>query len=302
MANPNFPSDGQSERIDALVHPDGTVYLKAGIGSITVTGADNNSAGHLVGTHLDAATAGSTDPVVVAAGLNGTTVKHLALDSSGRLIPVGQDAVGGAPTVNPFGVAGFDGTDLQYLTVGSDGRLQIAGPDAAGAAPTINPIATAWWDGTLLRRPRTDTNGYTLPVGSGYTDGSGTVFNQRFPNVFKTVSATASGNTAVWTPTSGKKFRLMRFCVSLTSNVAISSGAVVTVKFQDATTDTAFFWSVFVPTTAVTTGAGDSFVSPWIDLGGAGFLSAAANNVLNVNLSATLTSGACRVMAAGTEE
>jgi hypothetical protein len=126
-----------------------------------------------------------------------------------------------------------------------------------------------------------------------------TVAGLRTPAVFKTVQATASGNTALWTPTSGTKFRVMKYMVVITGNASLASSGVLTIVFQDATTATAFAIDVYVPATGLAGGA--DFVSPWIDLGN-GFLSATANNVLNVNLSAALTAGNVRVVAIGTEE
>jgi hypothetical protein len=124
---------------------------------------------------------------------------------------------------------------------------------------------------------------------------------RRAPTVFKTAQATASGNTAVWTPGSGNKFRLLKVFVELTDNASLASGAVLTISFQDATTAINIAFDVFVPTTAVTTVIGDGLEQE-LDLGDFGILSAAANNVLNVNLSATLSTGNVRVIAMGTEE
>jgi hypothetical protein len=121
----------------------------------------------------------------------------------------------------------------------------------------------------------------------------------RTPTVFKTASATASGNTALWTPASGNKFRLMRFMVQITGNSTTASGAVVTVSFQDSASATNIAMDAFVPSASL--GTGDDFISPWVDLGN-GFLSAAANNVLNINLSSALTGGNVRVTVCGTEE
>jgi hypothetical protein len=128
---------------------------------------------------------------------------------------------------------------------------------------------------------------------------SATVFI-RTPNIFKTAQATASGNTAVWTPTSGKKFRLMRFIIDVTSNSSQVSGGVITFNFQDASSALGLSFDAFVPTTAVTTVLG-GYTSGWIDIGN-GFLSALANNVLNINLSAALATGNVRITVCGTEE
>jgi hypothetical protein len=148
--------------------------------------------------------------------------------------------------------------------------------DVAGNARTaLKSVTSAYWNGASFDQVRT-------------------------PNIFKTAQATSSGNTALWTPTSGKKFRLMRFMVQVTGNALTSGGAVITVSFQDSTTAMNIAMDVFVPgSTAFSNG--DDFVSPWVDLGN-GFLSAAANNVLNVNLSAALSPGNVRVTCCGTEE
>lgn len=122
----------------------------------------------------------------------------------------------------------------------------------------------------------------------------------RTPNVYRTVSAAASGDTAIWTPASGKKFRLMRYMLSVTANAARATAGVITVALRDSTTAINLTHSIFVPGAAATTlGAVDD--SNWIDLGN-GILSAAANNVLNINLSSGLTAGNFRIIVCGTEE
>ncbi|WP_157985422.1 hypothetical protein [Lentzea terrae] len=122
----------------------------------------------------------------------------------------------------------------------------------------------------------------------------------KVPNIAKTVTATASGNTAVWTPTSGKKFRLQRYRIDVTADAATSGGAVIDAVLRDgSTTELAAALSLYVPSAA---GTGIGVVSTgWVDLG-QGVLSAAANNVLNCNLSAALTAGKARVVCAGIEE
>lgn len=122
----------------------------------------------------------------------------------------------------------------------------------------------------------------------------------RTPTIFKTVQATASGNTAVWTPTAGKKFRLMRYRITLTENAIRAAAGVITVQFEDSATLIGAADDVWVNTTAPT-GSACQFVSPWIDLGN-GILSAASNDVLNINLSAALTAGNFRIDVCGTEE
>jgi hypothetical protein len=123
----------------------------------------------------------------------------------------------------------------------------------------------------------------------------------RASTVFRTVAATASGNTVIWTPGSGNKFRLLQLFIQVSDNASLAAGGVLTVDIQDATTSTNITFSVFVPTTAVTTVIGDG-AEVSLNLGAIGILSAAANNTLNVNLSVALATGVCRIIAMGTEE
>ncbi len=116
----------------------------------------------------------------------------------------------------------------------------------------------------------------------------------------RTVSASASGSTALFTPTTGKKFRILSYVIEVTSNASLAAGAVLVIKLLDSAADINHAHSVFVPTTAVTTG-GPSLLALSVDLG-QGILSGLANNVLNVNLSAALATGACRITAMVCEE
>jgi hypothetical protein len=136
------------------------------------------------------------------------------------------------------------------------------------------------------------TSGGTLPAMSAF----------RIPNIFKTAAATNFGNTAAWTPTSGKKFRLMRYQIELTENATLGVAALLTVKFQDATTDFGFQHDEYVPAAAGAV-TGEAWRSGWIDMGN-GYLSAAANNVLNFNISgaANLATGNFRINVCGCEE
>jgi len=112
---------------------------------------------------------------------------------------------------------------------------------------------------------------------------------QRTPKVFKAVAATAAGNTALWTPAAGKKFRLMCYMVQVTEQAQQAVGGTLTITlFDGAAGATGQAHDVFVPAASLGT-AGDLYTSPWIDLGN-GFLSAA------------LTAGNVRVICCGTEE
>ena len=120
------------------------------------------------------------------------------------------------------------------------------------------------------------------------------------PQIFKTVQASASGNTAVWTPATGNRFRLLKYRIMITGNATVAAAGVVTITFQDATTATNLSHDVYLNTSALGTVA---FVydSGWTDLGKFGYWSTTANNALNVNLSVALTAGNVRVEVAGVE-
>jgi hypothetical protein len=119
-------------------------------------------------------------------------------------------------------------------------------------------------------------------------------------NVFKTATATASGNTALWTPAGGKKFRLLKYMIQITADAAQSVAGDLDITFQDSASAMPFGFSVFVPSSGGTVFGGGA-MTPWIDIGD-GFLSAVANNVLNINLSAALTGGKVRCQAIGFEQ
>ncbi len=123
----------------------------------------------------------------------------------------------------------------------------------------------------------------------------------RTPTIFKQVTATASGNTAIWTPGTGNKFRLLRFKIQVTGDATQSVAGRITIGLQDATTDVGLSQVVYVPG-AITTPTINDYDSGWIDLGTFGILSASANNVLNINLSAALAAGVVNVIVCGTEE
>jgi hypothetical protein len=118
----------------------------------------------------------------------------------------------------------------------------------------------------------------------------------------KTVTATAAGNTAVWTPTTGTRFRLLAILVELTADATAAAAGTFHVTLQDGATPMNLGWSARVGTTGATTTTTGNVIEPgWCDFR-SGIRSAAINNVLNVNLSAALTAGVVRVTVIGTEE
>lgn len=141
----------------------------------------------------------------------------------------------------------------------------------------------------------------TIGYNYGYYGGVANQWQRiRVSNIIKSVAATASGNTAVWTPTSGLKFRVMKYQIEVTADAATSGGADVDIVLQDASTSIGAGASVYCPAVAGTS-FGNGYTTTWRDLGN-GYVSTTINNVLNVNLSAALSSGKVRVNVAGVEE
>jgi hypothetical protein len=147
--------------------------------------------------------------------------------------------------------------------------------------PAPNPVLS-WYVSPQLNTDATQDN----------------LVGQRTPNIFKTAQALSAGSTPVWTPTSGKKFRFMRYQIQMTDNIAQSNGGVVTLTFFDAATSLSISQDFYIPAAP---SSGSQYNSPWCDLGN-GILSAVANNALNANLSSAIVQGNFRINVCGTEE
>ena len=188
------------------------------------------------------------------------------------------------------------------MVVSGDGTFTGVSATSANAVPVSLASGFGVADGASANAQIGGNNAAALVGNSNSVYNGASWDRQRTPNVFKTAQATASGNTALWTPASGKKFRLMRLFVQVTANAYLDSGAgVLTVTFQDATTGINLAFDVYLPAASVSAPLGDAFASGWIDLGN-GVLSATANNVLNINLSGKVDAGNVRVTCCGTEE
>ena len=222
---------------------------------------------------------------------------------------------GDAPTTAiPSYLLGWNGTQWVPVATATGGALTLDTELPAAVAlsdtmanPTAPPVGACelGWDTSAavwVRRRASythaipiDTIGYAtaypgdigggnnplevLPFGVTGSMGSAML---RTPSVFKTVAAvavTAGTPVAGWTPASGKKFRLMGYALSLSV-----AGAVI---MKDATTE-------LIRTALML--AGDGHESPPM---GNGILSAAANQVLNLDVTAT---GTVSGFLFGTEE
>ncbi len=123
---------------------------------------------------------------------------------------------------------------------------------------------------------------------------------KRTPTVFKHLDTTATGPTALWTPGSGNKFRILKVWVTVSDSATLAVAGRLQIQLYDGATLLPLEADIFVPSTAIDTSG--ALYDRTFDLGSFGILSATANNVLNVVLSVALTAGNCQVIVAGTEE
>lgn len=131
--------------------------------------------------------------------------------------------------------------------------------------------------------------------------GDGTYDRLRTPVTFKTAVASAAGNTAIWTPAAGKRFRLMAYSIEVTGNASMGAAGLNEITLNDAGAAIGQGVSAWFPAAAGTL-LGNVQLSGGMRQLGNGVLSAAANNPLQVNLTTALTAGEVRVNAIGTEE
>jgi hypothetical protein len=142
---------------------------------------------------------------------------------------------------------------------------------------------------------------FVLSAPYGFTSAT-TKDRLRTPFIFKTATVTAAGNTAGWTPAAGKKVRAQRLRFLITGDASLAAASVLNVTFQDAAVATAIpGTSIYLPIAQPASPLPTAYDSGWMDLGN-GILSATINNILNVNLSAALTTGKLVLWVCGTEE
>jgi hypothetical protein len=121
------------------------------------------------------------------------------------------------------------------------------------------------------------------------------------PTIIKSLSWTAAGAQTIWTPASGRKFRLLRYIIGLTADASFTVAAGPPIIFADSGTPViSQAVRFFVPAAA---GAlVGMFTTGWVDLDN-GYLSLAANNILTINSGiAALLTGSYWAVVCGTEE
>lgn len=199
--------------------------------------------------------------------------------SSINPVLVGGAVNGGVIENLQLGVAGGTGYGV-VLAYGSG-----SGPYPAGAAPTYAPdlsSADAYYAAPLLYAGAPNTAAYEM---------------RQSIRKFHDTSATAAGNTAVWTPPASAKFNIMCVGLEVTGDAKAATAGDLVIQLEDASTPIAGMkWQVYIPTTAFS--QSEDFVEPMACFAN-GYLSTTANNVLNVNLSFALTAGAVEIRVWG---
>jgi hypothetical protein len=242
----------------------------------------------------------SITPIVTGAVYNATAPApqdqqgcSLQCDSQGNLLV--NVAVGGGSTVVSENLAQVGGAPISLGQAPAAASLPVI--LTAAQVATLTPLSTV----AVSNFPATQSVSGTVAV-------SNFPATQVSPTIYKTVSVTAgtSGNSAVWTPTAGKKFQLMRFQIT-GCNLTATAASVVTLSFQDAAVGiTIGTYEVLLPAVATATdvlfGGNLNLSDGWIDLGN-GILSSTINNVLNLNVSSAPAgaTGNYRVNVAGIE-
>jgi hypothetical protein len=153
----------------------------------------------------------------------------------------------------------------------------------------------AWTSGTA----NIDIEPWSVPLSAPIAGSNNTLEVQHAPDVFHSVGVNAAGNSLVWTPASGKRFRLLHFFIQPSQDAILTGGADLNVDLRDNNVSIGVTVAFFLLKAMGTA----PYAPIEMDLGPIGYLSSAPNNVLNVNLSAAIPASAqCRVVVMGTEE
>jgi hypothetical protein len=211
----------------------------------------------------------------------------LFLSSSAKSIRFFKDSEG---NLLGFPVVLLDPTNVGSKILGM-GKVSIADPNAANSNARVfgdpeNAIGVGAFVSLLTQAAQMLYN----------NTGTGTMEVQRTPVVFTTNGGfTAAGNTAFWTPAAGKKFRLLGGILTISKEAACAGAQYIMLL------DAAGWIMRFDISNAALVATGNVIVIPF-NLPRNGYLSTAANNVLNLKLNGAFTAGSCALVTWGTEE
>jgi hypothetical protein len=175
-----------------------------------------------------------------------------------------------------------------------------ASPNASAAvhiADPLTPSIQATVQSLSVATPQASTPGLVTQSETMLFNQATSAFEvQKTMTVFSYLAASAAGSTAIRTSAVGKKFRLMGIAIYPAAGLAVAGLEVI--KMLDVAADIGLDFQIYLPIAA-----GIVIQPPIvIMLPGNGYLMAATNTALNVNLSAACTAGAISVTIWGTEE
>lgn len=218
---------------------------------------------------------------VQAAGAQ-TSLSVIATGSTHPMF-TGGSTLGGSPgSAETQPVTTTSSNGVQADNVQSNSTLQ------SSLATTNDPLVTSdtGWGGAF----------------SGTTDAARRGWSKRrMATIFKTVAFSGAGNTAIYTPPAGNKWRLLGFVIRLSANSTTAAAGVLNVSLNDNGVAMGIQFDIFLPATGAAV-AGAVYDTGWIPLGDFGILAAAVATPINVNLSAALSAGNGRIIAAFVEE
>ena len=177
--------------------------------------------------------------------------------------------------------------------------------------PNIDPIQTRM--PCIIQDPLTPANKMALfaagttQIGSGYGPivyAQGMAYNPatpivesvRTPTKFKHVLCTTAAATALWTPAGGKKFRIMGYVIC--PDAGLAAAGIQLITFLDQAAAITIAHQTYLPIAASIAHQ----VPIVVALPGNGYISAVADNVLNVTMTSNVTAGAVSIFVYGTEE
>jgi hypothetical protein len=118
----------------------------------------------------------------------------------------------------------------------------------------------------------------------------------RTPTIFRHALCTTAAATAVWDPAAGKKFRIMGYVICPDAGLLAAGAQLITFLDQAAAITIAH--QTYLPIAASIAHQ----VPIVVALPGNGYLSTAADNILNVTMTSNVTAGAVSIFVYGTEE
>jgi hypothetical protein len=119
------------------------------------------------------------------------------------------------------------------------------------------------------------------------------------PTIWRLQNIVNAGDTVVWTPAAGKRFRWMGGSISVPGRTTLAAAGFETIAFHDGAGAINISYDIALPAAvaAIPLNWSETFNFP-----GNGYISTAINNPLIVNLSAACTAGYIHVNVWGTEE